>query len=74
MSRRPFARSIIPRQISRRYQEEDDDYYEGGTESDGTKAADRAVGIAGTGRGDDYGGDEGGLFGWGSAVRHVWDR
>ena len=30
------------------------------------------MGIAGTGRGDDHGGDEGGLFGWGPVIRHIW--
>lgn len=70
MSRRPFSLSIITRQISRRYQEEDDDDYEGGTEGDGAEATDRAVGVTGAGRGNDYGGDERGLFGRASIVRH----
>lgn len=72
MSGRPFTLSVIARQISRGHQEEDDDDYEGGTEGDGAEAANCAVGIARTRRGDDYGGDEGGLFCWGSVVRHFW--
>ena len=49
---RPFTLSIITRQISRGYQEKNNDDYEGSTEGDGAKAADCAVGIAGTGWGD----------------------
>lgn len=70
---RPFTLGIIPRQISRGYQEEDNDDYEGSSEGDGEKAADGAVRVAGTGGGDDDGGDEGCLFGW-SAIRHIWGR
>ena len=29
------------------------------------------MGVTGTRRGNDYGGDEGCLFGWGSVVRHI---
>ena len=71
MAPRPFALGIITGQVSRGYQEEDDDDYERGTKGDGAKAADRTVGVAGTGRGDDHGGDEGCLFVW-SVVRHIW--
>ena len=31
------------------------------------------MGVAGTGRGNDNSGDEGGSFGWGSVVRHIQD-
>ena len=72
MSGRPFALSVVTREISRRHQEEDKDDNEGGTKGDGTKAADGAVGVAGTGRGDDYGGNEGGMLSWGSVVRHFY--
>ena len=68
---RPFALGIVTREISGRDEEEDDDDDEGGAEGDGAKAADRAVGVAGTGRSDEDGGDEGGLLGW-SVVRHVF--
>ena len=71
MPRKPFTLGVITRQISRRYQEEDDDDNEGGTEGNGAEATDRAVGVAGTGRCDDYCGDEGGLLAWGSVVRHI---
>ena len=29
------------------------------------------MGVTGTRRGNDYGGDEGCLFGWGSIIRHI---
>ena len=67
----PFSLGIIAGQISGGNQEEDDDDYEGGTEGDGAEAADGAVGVAGTGRSDDYGGNEGGLFVWGPIVGHI---
>ena len=73
MLRRPFALGIITWQISRGYQEKDDDDYEGGAEGDGAKAAERAVRVAGTGRSDDDSGDKGSLFGW-SVVGHIWGR
>ena len=71
MSRRPFTLSVVTGQISRRYQEEDDDDNEGGTKGDGAEAMDGAVGIAGAGRCNDYGGDEGGLLSRGPVVRHL---
>ena len=71
MSRGPFTLGVVTRQISRRYQEEDDDDYEGGAEGNGAEATDGAVGVPGTGRCDDYGGDEGGLLAWVSVIRHI---
>lgn len=62
---------MITGQISGGYQEEYDGDYEGGTKGDGAKASDGAVGVARTGRSDDYGGNEGCLFSW-SIVRHIW--
>ena len=67
---RPFALSIISRKVSRGYQEKDDNHYEGGTEGNAAKAADRVVRVAGTGRGDNDSRDKGCLFGW-SVVRHT---
>lgn len=72
MSPRPFTLSIITGQIPRGYQEEDDEDNECSTEGDGAEAADGTVGVAGTGRGDDYGGDEGCLFGW--SAGHIWGQ
>ena len=70
---RPFALGIITWQISRGYQEKDNNDYEGGAEGDGAKAADRAVRVAGAGRSDDDSGDKGSLFGR-SVVGHIWGR
>ena len=72
VSGRPFALSVVTREVSRRHQEEDKDDKEGGTKGNGAKAADGAVGVAGTGRGHDYGGDEGGMLSCGSIVRHFY--
>ena len=73
VSGRPFTLSVVTREVSRRHQEEDKDDKEGGTKGDGAKTADGAVGVAGTGRGDDYGGDEGGMLSGGSVVRHCYN-
>ena len=72
VSGQPFTLGVVTWEISRGHQEEDKDDKEGGTKSDGAKAADGAVGVAGTGRGDDYGGDEGGMLSWGSVFRHFY--
>ena len=72
VSGRPFTLSVITWEVSRRHQEEDKDDKEGGTKGDGAKAADGAVGVAGTGRGDDYGGDEGSMLSGVSVVRHFY--
>ena len=60
----PFTFGFVTWQVSRRYEEKDDDDYEGGTEGDGAKAADRAMRVAGTGGGNDTSCDKGCLFGW----------
>ena len=72
VSGRPFTLRVVTREVSCRHQEEDKDDNEGGAKGDGAEAAEGAVGVAGTGRGDNYGGDEGGLLSWGSSVRHFY--
>lgn len=72
VSGRPFTLGVVTREVSRRHQEENEDDKKGGTKGDGAKAADGAVGVAGTGRGDDYGGDEGGMLSGVPVERHFY--